>query len=300
MEALHVALLAWFEANARPLPWRATRDPWGILVSEVMGQQTPMSRVVPRWTEWLDRWPTPAALAAATEPDVLRAWDRMGYPRRALNLRRAAVEITERHGGVVPEAEGDLLALPGIGPYTASAVRAFAYGHRTAVLDTNVRRVLARLGGAARPDSAFPTVPEKASAAALLPAAPADAAAWNEGLMELGALLCRPAPDCPSCPVADHCRWLAQGKPPSATPPPRAQTWAGTDRQARGKILAALRGADVEWLGREVLLAAAVVSDDETQPARALAGLLADGLITRGELAGGEVGYRLGGDTLEA
>lgn len=291
--AVHRLLLAWFTATARPLPWRETREPWGILVSEVMGQQTPMIRVVPRWQEWLDRWPTPAALAAASEAEILRAWDRMGYPRRALNLRRAAIAIVERHGGEVPSTEEELLALPGIGPYTAAAVRAFAFGQRTAVLDTNVRRVLARLSGSERPPSSAPTQSERRAAEDALPADPCEAATVSEAFMELGALVCRPAPVCERCPLSARCEWLAAGKPASATPGPKAQAWAGTDRQARGRVLAAFREADVEWLGADLLLAAAVVSSDKDQPARVLSALERDGLITAGAR-----GYRLGGATL--
>ena len=143
---MHV-LLPWFEANARPLPWRATRDPWGIYVSEIMGQQTPMSRVVPRWLEWMERWPTPSALAAATESEVLRAWQSLGYPRRALAVHRSARIIRDQHGGIVPHDERELLALPGVGAYTAAAIRAFAFKDEVAVVDTNVRRVLARYTG---------------------------------------------------------------------------------------------------------------------------------------------------------
>lgn len=293
--SVHADLLAWFAATARPLPWREARDPWGILVSEIMGQQTPMSRVVPRWMEWMMRWPTPAALAAATEAEVLRAWDRMGYPRRALNLRRAAAVIAGVHDGEVPCSGEDLIALPGIGPYTAAAVRAFAFRQRALPLDTNVRRVLARLGGEERPAGVSPTSAERAAADAWLPEDPEDAATAAEALMELGALVCRPAPLCEECPLAAHCAWLAAGRPRADAPAPRAQAWAGTDRQARGRVLAAFRAADVEWLGREVLLAAAVVSEDPAQPGRILAALEADGLISAGRR-----GYRLGGDTLGA
>src|SRR4051794_2660071 len=143
---LHAPVLDWYAAHARDLPWRAPgTGPWAVLVSEVMLQQTPVARVEPVWRAWLDRWPTPADLAAASPADVIRAWGKLGYPRRALRLREAAVAVTERHGGVVPAEVAALEALPGIGTYTARAVACFGYGQRQPVVDTNVRRVVARL-----------------------------------------------------------------------------------------------------------------------------------------------------------
>jgi len=285
---LHGDLLAWFASRGRDLPWRSGTTPWGILVCEVMGQQTPMTRVVPRWEEWMRRWPDPCSLAAASSAEVVRAWGRLGYPRRALRLQQCAAEICGRFGGQVPADERTLRTLPGIGEYTAAAVAAFAFRRRTAVLDTNVRRVLARLGGreAASPGT---TRAARAAAVALLPADPETSARWNEALMELGALVCTPRPRCESCPVARHCGWLAAGRPEDAAPRRRSQPWTGTDRQARGRVLAALRAAD-RPVDRGVLLAAARVSDDDTQPARALASLEADGLVT-----GRDGTYALGG-----
>lgn len=287
---LHRDLLRWYAASARELPWRTGASPWGILVCEVMGQQTPMSRVVPRWRDWMERWPTPCALAAAPQADVLRAWDRLGYPRRALQLQRCAVEVCSLGG--VPRDEQALRALPGIGPYTAAAVAAFAFGARTPVLDTNVRRVLARLHGEASPPSTI-TVAERARAEALLPD-DGSAPRVSEALMELGALVCTPVPRCGDCPLAAHCRWLEAGRPPSTRPTRRPQRWAGTDRQSRGRILATLRAADTAWVAPEVLLGDARVSDEAGQPERALASLVRDGLVTRGP-----GGYALGGDILE-
>src|SRR5690606_7452204 len=136
---------AWFDHAARDLPWRRPEcSPWGVLVSEIMLQQTPVVRVLPAWMSWMERWPTPAHLAAASQADAVRAWDRLGYPRRAKRLWECAGEIVRRHGGEVPDDEEELLALPGIGAYTAAAVRSFAFGRRAVVLDTNVRRVIAR------------------------------------------------------------------------------------------------------------------------------------------------------------
>ncbi|TKR22459.1 A/G-specific adenine glycosylase, partial [Cellulomonas hominis] len=195
-------VVAWFDAHARDLPWRhPDRTPWGVLVSEVMLQQTPVVRVEPAWRAWFARWPEPADLAAASPADVLRAWDRLGYPRRALRLQECARAVVERHGGVVPSDADALLALPGIGEYTAAAVRAFAFGLRSVVLDTNVRRVLARVAaGAALPAPAL-TVGERRLAQAFVPADDARAARWAAASMELGALVCTArSPRCGACP----------------------------------------------------------------------------------------------------
>lgn len=277
-----VDVLTWFASHARPLPWRAQRDPWGILVSEIMGQQTPMSRVVPRWEAWMAAWPRPSALAAAPDAAVLTAWDRLGYPRRALNLKRAAVQLRDRHGDAVPADRAALLDLPGVVPYTAASVLAFAFGQRIPVLDTNVRRVLARYFGSEDPRS------EEDRFEALVPDAPYAA----EAVMELGALVCLPAPHCEACPLRPGCAWHGTG--PDPAPQRRPQSYAGTDRQARGRILAVLR-ADHGWVGQAQLLAAARVSPDPAQAERALASLVADGLISAGA---GEV-YRLGRDSVE-
>ncbi|AEI10814.1 HhH-GPD family protein [Cellulomonas gilvus] len=271
-------VLAWYDEHARELPWRAPdRTPWGVLVSEVMLQQTPVARVEPAWRAWLERWPTPADLAAAPTSDVLRAWDRLGYPRRALRLQECARVLVERHGGHVPDDEAALLTLPGIGAYTAAAVRAFAFGRRAVVLDTNVRRVLARaVDGVALPAPAQ-TVAEVARAAALVPADDATAARWAQASMELGALVCTArAPRCPQCPLASSCRWLAAGRPDDAhAHRRRAQPWAGTDRQVRGRVMALLRGAPEP-------VPAAALSDawpDTAQRDRCVRSLVADGLV---------------------
>lgn len=271
---LHARVLAWFGANARDLPWRAAdRTPWSVLVSEVMLQQTPVVRVLPAWLDWMARWPDPAALAAASPAEVLRAWDRLGYPRRALRLRECARAIVAEHGGRVPSDEAALRALPGVGAYTAAAVLAFAYGRRAVVLDTNVRRVLARcVDGLAAPPP-HQSVAEVRRAEALVPADDATAARWSLAVMELGALVCTArTPGCEACPLSELCAWRAAGSPPPATAP-RGQAWAGTDRQVRGRVMAALRAA-----GTVDRLALADVWHDETQLERCLASLVADGL----------------------
>jgi A/G-specific adenine glycosylase len=271
-------VVSWYAGHARDLPWRRPgTSPWDILVSEIMLQQTPVDRVRPAHAAWMARWPTPAALARATAADALRQWDRLGYPRRALWLHAIARALVSEHGGEVPDSAEVLATLPGIGPYTAAAVATFAFGQRHAVLDTNVRRVLARLvTGTARPPAA-PSAAERRLAEALLPADDATAARWSVAVMELGALVCTAArPSCAACPVASGCAWRAAGKPP---PPPgqAGQAYAGTDRQCRGALLAVLRSAE----GPVLPAALDVAWHDTGQRARALAALVADGLVTR-------------------
>jgi A/G-specific adenine glycosylase len=268
----------WFVANRRELPWRDPGYPaWGILVSEIMLQQTPVARVIPRLEQWLARWPTPAALAAASPGDAVRAWERLGYPRRALSLHAAAVAITERHGGIVPEGVPELLALPGVGDYTARAVAAFAYGHRHPVVDTNVRRVLARAidgDGDAGPPS---TRRDLAAMERELPRDPTDARLFNAAVMELGAIVCTArAPRCDACPLVGRCVWRAAGYPAYDGARRTAQKrYEGSDRQVRGLILAALRASPdavpVVELDR--------LWPDAPQRGRALGGLLVDGLV---------------------
>src|SRR4249920_528997 len=217
---LHRPVLAWYAAHGRPLPWRAPdRTPWGVLVSEVMLQQTPVARVLPVWQEWMARWPEPAGLAAEAPGEAIRAWGRLGYPRRALRLHEAAGVIAARHGGRVPAEVAALLALPGVGGYTAAAVACFAYGRRHAVLDTNVRRVLARALGGSRSAPAALTAAEVRLAERVLPDADAQAAAWAVAAMELGALVCTArSPRCGQCPVEPQCRWRAAGSRADAGP----------------------------------------------------------------------------------
>ena len=272
------AILHWYASHARDLPWRRPdAGPWAVLVSEIMLQQTPVSRVLPAYDAWLRRWPEPSALAAAAPADAVRQWGRLGYPRRALRLHASARAITQRHGGVVPGTLDELLALPGVGAYTAAAVASFAFGQRHAVLDTNVRRVLARLvRGDLRPPPS-PTAMEVRLAESLLPAEPGLAPQWSVAVMELGALICTAdRPRCPDCPVVSECAWHRAGQP--AGDPHharrRTQTYEGTDRQCRGRLLAVLRESDGPVPA--ALLDAAWA--DESQRARSLASLVADGL----------------------
>jgi A/G-specific adenine glycosylase len=295
---LAAPVLRWYAANARDLPWRAAdATPWGVLVSEVMLQQTPVRRVLPVWTAWLARWPDAASLARATPGDAIRQWDRLGYPRRALRLHQAATQIVERHDGQVPSSYADLLALQGIGSYTAAAVASFAFGERHAVVDTNVRRVQARaVGGQALPAPSL-TAAELRRATQLLPTDDGAVAHWNVSVMELGALICTArAPRCADCPLRRVCAWVAAGSPPYDGKPRRVQSWQGTDRQVRGRILAALRAAPGLVSGDELeaTAGAGAGSDEHTVRARAgrcLDGLVADGLVEM--VAHG--GYRLPG-----
>ena len=276
--ALHTAVLQWYAGNARDLPWRhAEASPWGVLVSEVMLQQTPVARVERTWREWLRRWPTPAALAAEPAGEAVRAWGRLGYPRRALRLHEAATAIGRSHGGVVPEEEATLRSLPGVGAYTAAAVAAFAYGRRTTVVDTNVRRVQARVvSGAALPAPAL-TAAESRLAERLTPSDRVDSVTWNVACMELGALVCTAAaPRCAVCPIAGQCAWRLAGCPPYDGPPRRGQAWHGTDRQCRGAMLAVLRQAPADVAAADLAVA---WPDEPEQRARALAALIEDGLV---------------------
>ena len=202
MSDLHAPLLRWYDDHARELPWRGEHaSAWSVMVSEFMLQQTPVARVVPVHEQWLERWPTPAALAAEPAGEAVRMWGRLGYPRRALRLHAAATAIVERHGGEVPADHDDLRALPGVGDYTAAAVAVFAYGARHAVLDTNVRRVLARLVDGVELPPQSVTRAERERATALLPADDADAATWSIAVMELGALVCTAStPRCGAVP----------------------------------------------------------------------------------------------------
>ena len=278
-------LIAWFRDQARDLPWRRPGFPaWGTLVSEVMLQQTQVARVVPRLEAWLTRWPTPADLAASPPGDAVRAWDRLGYPRRALALHAAATAIAERHDNVVPRDVDALLALPGIGDYTARAVAVFAYGDRHPVVDVNVRRVLARaLLGHAEPGpaKAKQDLPLMES---VLPGDRDEAARTNAAVMELGALVCvARSPACDACPIADRCAWRAAGYPEHDGPrAPRQSLFAGSDRQVRGLVMAELRASDVPLGPAEI----EPVWPDREQRERALASLVRDGLAVvdeRGE-----------------
>ncbi|WP_299955967.1 A/G-specific adenine glycosylase [uncultured Modestobacter sp.] len=266
----------WYAGAARDLPWRTPGiDPWAVLVSEVMLQQTPVARVEPVWRAWLERWPTPAHLAAASPADVIRAWGKLGYPRRALRLREAAVAISERHAGVVPADVAELEALPGVGTYTARAVACFGYGTRQPVVDTNVRRVVARLVHG-RAEAAPARTADLADIAALAPVDDARAVRFSVAVMELGALVCvAGTPRCGVCPVRERCAWRLAGSPAHDGPARRVQKFAGTDRQVRGRLLDVLRAAP-EPVPAEALTPA---WDDAAQRSRCLDSLLVDGLV---------------------
>jgi A/G-specific adenine glycosylase len=270
-----VPVLDWYGQHARDLPWREpTASPWAVLVSEIMLQQTPVTRVIPAYRAWLARWPTPGALAGEPAGEAVRQWGLLGYPRRALSLHAAARILVQRHGGEVPASKEELLMLPGIGPYTAAAVASFAFGQRHAVLDTNVRRVLARLiTGAAFPSRA-PSVAETRLAESLVPSEPAVAARWAVAVMELGALVCTAAsPRCAHCPVMLACAWRLAGFP-DAGQPRGGQRYQGTDRQCRGRLLAVLRHATGAVPKAELDRA----WPHAVQRERALDSLVADGL----------------------
>jgi A/G-specific adenine glycosylase len=266
---------SWYLGAARDLPWRRPGvGPWPVLVSEVMLQQTQVARVLEPYAAWLERWPTPAALAAAPPGEAVRMWGRLGYPRRALRLHAAAVAVVERHGGELPLTVPELLALPGVGDYTARAVAAFAHRQRVPVVDTNVRRVVARaVEGVA--DAAVRRS-DLALVESLLPVEPEAAATASVAFMELGALICTArSPRCAACPVVAGCRWVAVGRPALGQPVKRAQSWAGSDRQVRGRLLAVLREAPGP-VPAELLAAA---WGEPVQRARALDALVADGLV---------------------
>ncbi len=271
-------LLEWYDRSRRDLPWREPGvSAWQILVSEFMLQQTPVTRVLPIWPDWVRRWPTPSATAAASAADVLRAWGKLGYPRRAKRLHECATIIARDHGDVVPDDVDTLLTLPGVGTYTARAVACFAYGRPVPVVDTNVRRVVARaIHGQA--DAGAPSAArDHADVSALLPNDQA-APQFSVALMELGATVCTArAPRCGLCPLGE-CTWRHAGYPPAQAPARRVQSYAGTDRQVRGLLLDVLRlndspvtraELDVAWL------------TDSQQRDRALDSLLVDGLVTQ-------------------
>lgn len=278
-------LADWYRSDARDLPWRRADfhtqfGAWGTLVSEFMLQQTPVARVIPRLEAWLERWPTPTAMSLATPAEVVQQWANLGYPRRALWLHRAAIEITERHGGEVPRSIDALLALSGIGDYTARAVAAFAFGDRHPVVDTNTRRVIARaLGGRSQPGPAARR--DLAAMQCLLPDADDESALFNAAMMELGATVCTSrTPKCERCPIAAQCAWLTSGRPDTGDERRRQARYEGSDRQARGAVLKVLRDAD----GGEVPIDS-VIHDwvDAAQRDRAIDSLIADGLAEASE-----------------
>ena len=271
MNSLEKPITQWFAKNKRELPWRTT-SPWGVMVSEFMLQQTPVARVLPKWNEWMARWPTPVELAKATPAQVITAWGRLGYPRRALRLHESAKIIARDFNNEVPESEEVLRSLPGIGDYTAAAISAFAFGANTLVMDVNIRRVLVRaLDGKEYPTSS-PTVRERESRLAILPSRNADN--WAAATMELGALICTSKnPSCNNCPIISQCKWRKNGYPQSELVR-KSQDWHGTDRKCRGTIVQALR--ENESL---TLSAIKKLWPEESQVEKALETLLADHLI---------------------
>jgi len=270
-------VIEWFAKNGRDLPWRHDDfSPWGALVSEFMLQQTPVARVIPRLTEWMERWPTPSALAHASPADAVRAWQNLGYPRRALWLHACAVTIVEEHNGKVPSDVDALLRLPGVGPYTARAVAVFAFRAHEPVVDTNIRRVIARAVHGESDQGPPSTTRDLADMTALLP--PPDVSPeFNAGMMELGAIVCTARnPACETCPLRESCAWRAAGYPTSNSPRRRPQAkYEGSDRQARGAVLKALRER-TEPVSRASL---AAVWADSVQLDRVILTLLDDGLV---------------------
>ena len=261
----------WFKKNKRDLPWRKS-DAWGVLVSEIMLQQTPVQRVLPIYNEWMKRWPTPADLAGSTPAEVITAWGRLGYPRRALRLHECAKVITNELDGVIPNDETQLRKLPGIGEYTAAAIVAFAFNDRSLVLDINIRRLFSRLYRGEESPTTAPTKAERLEYAQYLPEK--NAHIWAAATMELGALICTAKnPLCGRCPVADHCAWRSLDYPASERVK-RTQSWHGTDRQCRGTVVQALR--ENETLTKRELH---LLWDVPSQLEKAILTLLDDGLI---------------------
>ena len=271
MSSLHQPVLAWYKKNKRDLPWRNT-DAWGILVSEIMLQQTPVARVLPIYIEWMKRWPTPAALAAATPAQVITAWGRLGYPRRALRLHECAKVISTQYKGRIPDTQSELRELPGIGDYTSAAIIAFAFDGRSLVLDINIRRLFARVIDGIEVPTAAPTKSERQDREKLIPAK--NPHVWAAATMELGALICTAKnPKCGQCPLADQCIWRSLDYPLSDQPK-RTQSWHGTDRQCRGVIVQALR-ENPSLSKREIMQ----LWDVPSQVEKALLTLLEDGLL---------------------
>ena len=269
------AVLGWGVPRLRDLPWRTTRDPWAVLVSEVMLQQTGVHRVIPKWLAFIDAFPTPSACAESSLGDVLRLWQGLGYPRRARNLHAAAGVIVERHGGLVPSSLDHLLALPGIGPYTARAVMAFAHERDAAVVDTNIARVYARVVGRRLTSKQVQGLADAALASG-------ESWAWNQSIMDLGATVCRPSPLCPGCPVSSLCAWQRAARPEpdpsigSAGVSGRQAPFEGSDRQARGRLMHALASAP---LGRLGAAAAMRLDGQPERAARLVDALVAERLV---------------------
>ena len=273
--------MEWYRLHRRDLPMRADDvSPWGTLVFEVMSQQTPIPRVQPIWERWMSLWPTPADLAKASPAEVLVEWSHLGYPSRALRLRDCALSITRDFGGVLPSSYEALLDLPGIGPYTASAIASFQFHQRVPVLDTNIRRVFARIcDGVEFARRSAPSRLEFATAMEWLPEDGAECALWNVAIMEFGALVCtQRSPKCEGCPLREDCAWANAGFPPAEVRP-RGQAWKGTDRQARGRVMAALRASPLGISIDEAIAAARLEGADPRQAPRVIEALIRDGLV---------------------
>lgn len=272
LDSVRTAVGTWAAALPRDLPWRRTRDPWAVLVSETMLQQTQVARVVPKYHAFLERFPAVSVCASAPLGDVVDAWAGLGYNRRAVLLHAAAASVAREHGGVFPDSLTELLALPGVGPYTARAILAFAFERDVAVLDSNVARVLARHGG-----GSLSARDAQASADALVPAG--RGWWWNQAMLDLGALVCtKRSPRCDRCPIYATCAWRGDGPDPaigSAGVPAPQSRFAGSDRQGRGRLVAALRRSAVP----EAALASVMGwPDDRARADRVARGVVADGL----------------------
>jgi len=261
--------MGWGLPRLRDLPWRQTRDPWAVLVSEVMLQQTQALRVIPKWLAFIEAFPTPATCAAAPLGDVLRLWQGLGYPRRARNLHATAAVVTA--SGAFPDTLDGLLALPGVGGYTARAVLAFAYEADAAVVDTNTARVFARMAGCRLTPKQVQAVADES-----LPAG--DSWVWNQCIMDLGAVLCRPTnPGCVECPLRSDCAWRGEGPDPavgSAGVSGRQAPFEGSDRQARGRLLKALGRAPLPRTD-----AAGVMGRSADRCEQLVTALIAEGLV---------------------
>ena len=263
-------ILDWFEKNKRDLPWRNT-SPWGVMISEFMLQQTPVKRVLPKWHEWIDRWPTPANLATSKKSEAIHAWGRLGYPRRAIRLHESAAVIADKFENQVPRSLEDLRTLPGVGEYTAAAIASFAYGESALVMDINIRRFFARSIDGIESPTPSPSQIERRLRSELIPR---EGALWAAATMELGALVCTArSPLCDQCPVKKICAWRAAGYPKSEIVK-KSQAWAGTDRQCRGLIVQHLR--ENKSATQSVLYK---LWHDKDQSERALKSLIADHLI---------------------
>jgi A/G-specific adenine glycosylase len=270
---MHRDVLAWFEENKRDLPWRKS-TPWGVMVSEFMLQQTPVNRVLPIWIEWMERWPTPKDLASTKKSDLLKAWGRLGYPRRAIRLHEAATIIAKEFNNQVPAKLEDLRKLPGVGEYTAAAIMAFAHKKSSLVLDINIRRLFSRVLDGEELPALHITNHERESRTALIPT---NAHTWAAATMELGALICTATkPKCETCPLSNSCLWRAKGYPQSQNVKKKTQKWHGTDRQCRGAIIEYLRNHP-----KATESSLSKIWDDSSQLEKCLASLTKDGLITK-------------------